>query len=245
MKSSILSSIQSANLSSKSAARRAHVFAFLSVLLLSAPAFAQATTADLVGRVTDGSGAVLPGATVTVTHTGTGQVRTQVASDTGDYAFNLLPIGTYEITIELQGFKTQTARMALASGDRARVDGKLEVGAVTETVTVTADAPLLQTDSANVSSLWTEKLVQELPVQERNVYRFVQLVPGAHEGAVSSSANGTRPDERRQTVAVSVNGATDIENNLTRGSAGSCLSHGWRRSRGDRRRLSVEAFRRS
>ena len=50
-------------------------------------------------------------------------------------------------------------------------------------------------------------------MQERNIYRFVQLVPGAHEGALSSSANGTRPDERRQTVAVSVNGATDIENN--------------------------------
>ena len=100
------------------------------ILVQSAPAFAQATTADLVGRVADGSGAVLPGATVTITHTGTGQVRTQVTSESGDYAFNLLPIGTYEIKIELQGFKTQTARMSVASGDRARVDGKLEVGAV-------------------------------------------------------------------------------------------------------------------
>jgi hypothetical protein len=177
------------------------------------PALAQATTADLVGRVTDDSGAVLPGATVTITHTGTGQARTQVTSSTGDYAFNLLPIGTYQITIELQGFKTQTARMTVAAGDRARVDGKLEVGAITETVSVTAETPLLQTDSANVNTLFTEKLVQELPVQERNIYRFVQMVPGANEGAVSSSANGTRPDERRQTVAVSVNGATDIENN--------------------------------
>src|SRR5688572_8261549 len=183
------------------------------ILVQPLPAFTQATTADLVGRVTDDSGAVLPGATVTASHAGTGQVRTQVTSDTGDYAFNLLPIGTYVIAIELQGFKTQTARMTVASGDRARVDGKLELGAVTETVQVTAETPFLQTDSANVSSLFTEKLVQELPAQERNIYRFVQMIPGAHEGAVSSSANGTRPDERRQTVAVSVNGATDIENN--------------------------------
>ena len=185
----------------------------LCTLVQPAPAPGQATTADLIGRVTDDSGAVLPGATVTATHTGTNQVRSQVTTDTGDFAFNLLPIGTYEIRIELQGFKTQVGRMTVASGDRARFDGRLEVGAITETVSVTAETPLLQTDSANVATLFTEKLVQELPSQERNIYRFVQMVPGAHEGAVSSSANGTRPDERRQTVAVSVNGATDIENN--------------------------------
>ena len=56
---------------------------------------AQVTTADLIGRVTDTSGAVLPGVTITITHTGTGATRTQTTSDTGDYAFNLLPIGTY------------------------------------------------------------------------------------------------------------------------------------------------------
>ena len=183
------------------------------VFVQAAPVAAQATTADLIGRVTDSSGAILPGATVTVQHTGTAQQRTQVTTSSGDYAFNLLPIGTYDVTIELQGFKTQKARMTVAAGDRARVDGKLEVGAINETISVTASTPLLQTDSANVASSFTEKLVQELPVQERNVYRFVQMVPGANEGALSSSANGTRPDERRQTVAVSVNGATDIENN--------------------------------
>ena len=81
------------------------VLAVAIVLSTVSLAGAQATTADLVGRVTDGSGAVLPGATVTVTHTGTGQMRTQVTSETGDYAFNLLPIGTYDIKIELEGFK--------------------------------------------------------------------------------------------------------------------------------------------
>src|SRR5688572_20552765 len=153
---------------------------WLSVVLFSlalcATASAQGTTADIVGRVADSSGAVLPGATVTVTHTGTGTVRTQVTSASGDYAFNVLPIGTYEIKIELSGFKTQTARMALASGERARVDGALEVGALTETVLVSGEAPLLQTDASNVSSLFTERTVQELPTQERNIYRLVQLV---------------------------------------------------------------------
>jgi hypothetical protein len=185
----------------------------LALSLIPIGVFAQGTTAEIVGRVADTSGAVLPGATVTVTHVATGAVRTQTTGASGDYSFNLLPIGAYEIKIELQGFKTQTAKMSLAGGERARVDGSLEVGSLSETVLVTGESPLLQTDASNVASLYTERSVQELPSQERNIYRLVQLVPGAHEGGLSTSANGTRPDEKRQTVAVSVNGAGDIENN--------------------------------
>ena len=91
------------------------------LLLCAAGASAQVTTADLVGRVTDASGGVLPGVTVTATHTGTGVVRSQVTTETGDYAFTLLPIGTYEVRMELQGFGTQVARVTLASADRGRV----------------------------------------------------------------------------------------------------------------------------
>ena len=184
--------------------------ALATLLSLSSPVFAQ-TTADIVGRVADTSGAVLPGATVTVTHAGTGTVRSQPTSSTGDYSFNLLPIGSYEVKIELSGFKTQTSKVALTSGDRVRVDGALEVGALSETVLVTGESPLLQTDASNVSSLVTEKALQELPIQERNIYRYVQLLPGANEGPGANSPG--RPDERRQTHAVSVNGAGTIENN--------------------------------
>ena len=178
-----------------------------------APVLAQVTTADLAGRVTDASGGVLPGVAVTITHTGTGAVRSQVTSATGDYAFTLLPIGPYEVRMELQGFRTQTSRVMLASADRARVDGRLEVGDVAETIQVTAEAALLQTDASTVSVLLPTQAIEDLPVQERNITRLIQLVPGAHEGAISSSVNGTRPDEKRQTVAISVNGAADIENN--------------------------------
>ena len=174
---------------------------------------AQVTTADLVGRVTDNSGAVLPGVTVTVTQTGTGATRTQTTSDTGDYAFNLLPIGPYEIKLELQGFKTQLGQSTLSAGQRARFDGRLELGSVNETIQVTAEVPLLQTDSVTVGALLTDKAILDSPAPERNIYRLLTLVPGATEGAVSSSINGTRPDERRQTAALSVNGAGDIENN--------------------------------
>jgi hypothetical protein len=174
---------------------------------------AQVTTADIIGRVTDASGAVLPGATVTIEHVATGDVRTQTTTATGDYAFTLLPIGTYTVKIELQGFQTQNARVAIATGDRARVDARLPIGSVSETVQVTAEAPLLQTDTSTVSTLLTEKAVQDLPVNGRNIIRLIQMAPGANEGAVSSTANGTRPDDRRQTSAVSINGIADTQNN--------------------------------
>src|SRR5215813_1118311 len=174
------------------------LLAVLTISVLSpAVALAQVTTADLIGRVTDTSGAVLPGVTVTVTQTGTGATRTQTTSDSGDYAFNLLPIGPYEIKLELQGFKTQVSQTTLSAGQRSRFDGRLELGSVNETIQVTAEVPLLQTDSVTVGTLLSDKAILETPAQERNVYRLLALVPGATEGAVSSSINGTRPDEKR------------------------------------------------
>jgi len=182
-------------------------------LVISSAAVAQVTTADIVGRVTDSSNAVLPDATVTVENVGTHETRVAPTNESGDYAFTLLPIGTYTIKIELPGFSTQNARMTLAAGDRARVDAKLQVGAVAENVTVTGESPLLQTDTATLSSLVTEKAVQDLPVNGRNFVRLVQLVPGATEGVPNSLASGTRPDDRRQTSAISINGALDNQNN--------------------------------
>ena len=182
-------------------------------LLLAAAAQAQGTTADILGRVTDSSGGVLPGVTVTIVNTATRDTRTQVSNETGDYVFNLLPIGPYTVTIELQGFQTQTTNVTVASGDRARFDAKLGVGTVSESIQVTAEAAVLQTDASTVSTLINEKAVQDLPVAGRNIMRLVQLIPGANEGAVSSTANGTRPDDRRQTSSVSVNGTADTQNN--------------------------------
>jgi len=174
--------------------------------------FAQGT-ADIVGRVTDTSGGVLPAVTVTAENIATKNVRTTVSSDTGDYVFTLLAIGVYTVRIELQGFQTVNSRVELATGDRARVDARLQLGTVAENVIVTGESPLLQTDSSTVSSLINEKTVQDAPIPGRNIIRMVQLIPGASEGALSSLANGTRPDERRQTSSVSINGVNDVLNN--------------------------------
>jgi Carboxypeptidase regulatory-like domain len=115
-------------------AARSSACAVLLCLLFPTIALAQVTSADIVGRVTDTSGAVLPGATVIVENLGTGETRAMPANEAGDFAFNLLPIGRYAVRIELQGFRGQTTNVTLATGDRIRVDGKLQIGTVQETI---------------------------------------------------------------------------------------------------------------
>ncbi len=176
------------------------VFVLLACLVALPGALAAQTSADIVGRVTDTSGGVLPGATITLENTATKDVRTAISSETGDYLFTLLPIGPYTVRIELSGFQSQNAKVTLTSGDRIRVDGRLAVGSLSETVLVTGESPLLQTDQSTLSSLVTEQAVQDLPVNGRNFMRLVQLVPGATEGGANSLNSGTRPDDRRSDV---------------------------------------------
>jgi hypothetical protein len=176
---------------------------------------AQVTTADIVGTVKDASGGVLPGATVTIKNLGTGVERSMPTNEVGNYAFTLLPIGTYSVKIELSGFKTfVNPNVVLAGGDRARVDATMQIGELTETVEVQGGAiAALQTDTSTVGGLVTDRAVQDLPVNGRNFIKLAQLVPGAHEGSLSSLSGGGRPDDRRQTSTISVNGQADSLNN--------------------------------
>lgn len=179
------------------------------------PLAAQQNTADVVGTVTDATGAVLPGAAVTITNNGTNVSQTVQTGPTGDYTFTLLQVGVYTVKVESKGFKIFTApNLTLAAGDRARVNAKMEVGDVTQTVEVSgAVAPALQTDSSNLGSLVTSTAVEDVPLNGRNVTRLVQLAPGVTEGAPGSIASGAHPDDRRQTAAYSVNGQVDSQNN--------------------------------
>ena len=135
-----------------------------------------------------------------------------MTTETGDYSFTLLPIATYEIKTELAGFKTQSAKVELATGDRARVDVKLELGTVSETLTVSGEAPLLQTDTSRVSSRLTNEIVQNAPIQGRNIVNMLQLTPGASEGQANATISGNRPDDRRPSSAVSINGNPENDN---------------------------------
>ena len=149
------------------------------VLLVAASAHAQVTTATLVGLVRDNSGAVIPGASVIATHEGTGVAREGVSDANGEFVLAALPSGPYALRIELTGFKTISQRgIELGAGQTVRQTFLLEVGAMSETVTVTGDAPLVQTAmSLQADSLGSQE-VRELPVNRRNIQGLIGLTAG-------------------------------------------------------------------
>ncbi len=185
------------------------VGAVLLVLAGSGNSPGQVTTADVVGTVTDSSGAVLQNATVTIENVDTRDTRTATANESGSYVFTFLPIGKYTLRVGAPGFKEFVVpSLTLGSGDRTRVDAQMTVGERAEKVEVQAQATTLQTDSSQLGSLITTKAVQDLPLNGRNFISLVQLVPGGSEGAQNDTRSGTRPDDRRQSSSVAVGGAS-------------------------------------
>src|SRR5207247_7388125 len=133
----------------------------LTILLASNTLVFAQGTADIVGRVTDTSGGVLPAVTVTAENIATKNVRTTITSGTGDYMFTLLPIGVYTVRIELPGFQPVSSRVELATGDRARVDARLQLGTGAESIIVTGVSQLLPTESTTVSSPIDQQTAQD------------------------------------------------------------------------------------
>jgi hypothetical protein len=181
----------------------------------SLPGWSQVTTADVLGTVTDSSGAVLVGTAVTISNLATGATRSVVADDHGDYLISALAIGHYRLRAESKGFKVyEIPDLALAGGDRRRVDIHLTVGDVTESVQVSAQASALQADSSSLGTLINERAVQDLPLNGRNFIRLAQLSMGANEDGDNALQSGNRPDDRRSSTAVAVNGQHGYNNNF-------------------------------
>jgi len=153
----------------------------LGLVLTSALAYAQAT-AQLSGRVTDESGGVLPGVSVTVIQTDTGFTRTTVTDDSGTYVLPNLPLGPYRLEIMLTGFRTyvQTG-IVLQVGATPAINASLPLGALAETVTVEAAAPLVDTQSAGISEVVDQERIVELPLQGRQVTDLIVLAGAAVE----------------------------------------------------------------
>ena len=143
--------------------------------------YAQAVTGTLLGNVTDSSGAAVPGATVTATETQTNSSRTAVSNEAGHYIFSSLKNGTYTVEAELQGFrKVIRQNVRVDVNTTMRVDLTLELGQVTEAVTVAAETPLLQTDRTDTGRLLESKVVTEIPLGfNRNFQGLLVTVPGA------------------------------------------------------------------
>ncbi len=167
--------------------------AFAAILLLStAPAWAQ--TAELNGKVTDQSGAVLPGVTVTVTQTATGLTRTVVTDGDGSYVFSSLPTGPYRLEASLQGFRTyaQTG-IVLQVGGTPTLNVALALGDLAETVTVDAAAPLVDVRSAGISEGVENERIVELPLQGRNVTDLIVLAGAAVAREIGTDAARATP----------------------------------------------------
>jgi hypothetical protein len=157
------------------------LLAFLFVLGLtnSAAAQGQAINATVEGTVTDESGAVLPGVTVTLTNTDTGDTRVVVTNESGLYRAPLLPLGAYRVSAELSGFKKyERTGISLVAGQAAVIDVRLGVGAVTEVVSVTADTPVVDLGKIEQGRTLNEREIKSLPLTSRNPYNFALLQPG-------------------------------------------------------------------
>jgi hypothetical protein len=183
------------------------------ISLLPASAVSQVLYGTLTGTITDSSGASVPGATVTITNENTGLELTAVTGPTGTYTIRNIEGGTYTLKATLQGFKefVQT-RIPVTAGGIVRINGKLEIGALTETVTVTTEAVLLKTDKADVSVDLRPEDVLNLPLnQYRNYQYLLNLVPGATPPRFQNA----QTDTPGRALSTNING-TNRNNNVTR-----------------------------
>ena len=175
---------------------------------LAGACLAQETTATIAGQIQDGSGAGIAGAKITARNVQTGLERAVTSGESANYSIPLLPIGTYEVSAEKEGFKkvTQTG-IVLQVDDHARVDFKLQVGATSDSVQVTAEVPQTETDSSSLGSVIDNRKVVELPLNGRQFYSLALLVPGvapAAQGSILSFRGG-----------FNVAGASELNNNFT------------------------------
>src|SRR3954471_24413157 len=195
------------------------VVVLLLVVLAALPAIAQ-SSARVEGIVADASGSPIPGATVTSTNIGTNATRTDVTDATGHYTVTALPVGKYRISVELSGFKSQVTPLTLTVGQVARVDFKLELGNVSEMLTVTAAAPLVEKSTSEISTLIESKQIENLPLNGRNFTQLATLVPGVTRGIPGSNAAGQSGQAETFRygefggAALSVNGLREQFNNF-------------------------------
>jgi hypothetical protein len=184
----------------------------LVVVIASSTMLGQAVNATLLGTVTDSSGAVVAGATVRITEMRTSVGRTATTNPSGNYGFVDLPPGQYEVTVEQKGFKKVTrAGVDVQVNSDVRVNLTLQPGAADQVIEVKAEAPILETDRADVSQKIETKQVTDLPLgTNRNFQNLLNLVPGTTRAHREHSAFFNSQD----TLSTEVNGQSRLFNNL-------------------------------
>jgi len=186
--------------------------AFLAVLLLAfveVPLPAQiGNQGAILGVVSDPTGAAVPGAEVSVRNLETGLMRSVTTDGSGNFEILALPIGTYSVSVTQKGFKVwRLEKLQITTGERSRISPVLEVGEITEQVTIEAAAELIQTEKASVEGVVVQKQIQELPLNGRNTVQLVSLIPGMRylgkggaERGSTVQGIGNRSDETQFTL---------------------------------------------
>lgn len=180
-------------------------------LALTNVGFPQASSSSLRGTVTDPSGSALPGATVVVTSTELQITRTSTTGAVGDYGFPALPPGTYNLTVTATGFaRYQQTNIQLLVNTPATANVQLKVGATSEAVTVTSEAPVLNLVDASIGNSFTQIQVQQIPLEGRNVPDLLSLQAG-----VAYTGNRQDIDRDQDTRNGAVNGARSDQSNIS------------------------------
>jgi Carboxypeptidase regulatory-like domain/TonB dependent receptor len=160
----------------------------LLALLLCQAAFGQTITASLQGRVSDKAGAVVTKATITATNTETGLSRSTTSDATGEYSIGSLPVGNYKVEVKAGTFQPQTLALTLRVGESATLDFSLVPSRVEQQVTVTTEAPLIETTRSSTDTVIEQAQIQNLPVNGRQFIDFALLAPGVIVGDTTSGS---------------------------------------------------------
>ena len=185
-------------------------------LALVAPrlAAAQAVTGTILGTVSDSTGAVIGGGKVTVTNVDTGLSRTVTSDAAGEYTVPQVPTGNYTVLAEMTGFKaTALSNVQVGVDQRVRIDVTLEVGQMSESVTIEAQTPLVQTNSSELGTTVDEEQIKTLPLNGRNFVSLTRTVPGVARGIPGANIDGAGSLAWRASASFSANGQRARDNN--------------------------------
>lgn len=185
----------------------------VAVILSPTPLSAQGTGGRILGRIADPSGAVLSKVKVTATNEATGVSGDVVSNDSGDYGFPDLSVGTYTLSFELTGFKKELRhKIALDVNQVITLNMAMQIGGAQEVIDVTSEAPLVDTTSTQLGAVVNNRSVNELPLNARDSYQFLQLQPGVQSQLGSSGGTFYGSSDAG---AVSVNGGRGRSNNFS------------------------------
>jgi hypothetical protein len=182
-------------------------------LICSTLLFAQGSGGRILGRVSDQSGALLSGLKVTATNEATGATHQTQTNSTGDYSFPAVPVGTYTLTFDMAGFKTNVRKgITVDINQVVTFNSTMQIGQAKELVEVTSEAPLVDTTTTQLGAIVNNRSVNELPLNARDTYQFLQLQPGVQSQLGSSGGTFYGSDAAG---SVSVNGGRGRSNNFS------------------------------